>query len=46
MYINLIKVNVWLPNLMQRKYFYGLTKRSQFNSLLFDFYKFHMHAFI
>ena len=46
MYINLIRVNLWLPNLVQRKYFRGLTKHSQFNSLLFDFYEFRMHGFV
>lgn len=42
MYINLIGVNLWLPNLVQRGYFYGFTKGSQFNSLLFiKFFEFH-----
>lgn len=40
MYINLIGVNLWLPNLVRREYFYGFTKGGQFNSLLFiNFYK-------
>lgn len=41
MYINLIGVNLWLPNLVQSEYCCGFTKGSPFNSLLVDFYKFH-----